>query len=60
MVQYRFARRSDDSTVDAQLLARDDFGGDEVFRCLCCGDRLIAKVRGAERQPHFAHVLKEV
>ena len=55
MVQYRFARNSEDVIVDANELASGDHFELEAFTCVSCERRLVAKVHGAIRQPHFAH-----
>lgn len=55
MVQYRFARNSEDLIVDAKVLASGEHFEFETFTCLSCEKQLVAKVRGSIRQPHFAH-----
>lgn len=54
MVQYRYALRSDGSVADAQELATQE-RCDVELSCLGCGQRIIAKVHGTKRLPHFSH-----
>lgn len=54
-ILYRFAGLKDGSIVDALQLSKQSTAGGDQFLCMSCGERLVAKVRGSIRQPHFAH-----
>lgn len=54
MVMRQSAYGQGRSIVHAIDLAKREFG-DEIFTCIGCDSTLIAKVRGTERSPHFAH-----
>lgn len=53
MVQYRYAKNTDEKTVDAKSLRGIEHSG--PYHCLGCGNELIAKVNGEIQRPHFAH-----
>lgn len=55
MVEYRYARCLDGTVIEADKLAERGVADGEEFSCLACEHRLIAKVRGTQRRPHFAH-----
>ncbi len=55
MVQYRYAKTVNSKIVDADQLAFERHSEDETFVCIACDRSLIAKVKGTQRSPHFAH-----
>ena len=54
MVEYRCAEDADGQLVEALDLRGEDQSGNH-FTCIACGKRLIARVNGEKKQPHFAH-----
>jgi hypothetical protein len=54
MPKYRYAKTTDDNLIDVLELSheRTDY---EAFLCIGCGEPLIAKTKGEQREKHFAH-----